>query len=429
MMRLVGLGVIDRTILILCGGKGTRSANPKLPKAIQEINGKTLISLQLAALGLSSRFKVIFIAGWQSEKLKPVIEYEMRKYPDTTWEFKVETKPQGTTKAVMKLVREIPCEDVMIILGDLYINADLGKYFELWDGLKSEVLFLAHPNSHPRDSDLVSYNVSTLKVAKLLSKKRTPTKYDGNMALAGITLAKTHILKKLSENYTDLIDAIFSDPDNLSRIMVLPITDTIMDVGNSIRLSEANRLDSLKSKSPLSALFLDLDGTLLPNQEVKNLSTKIEFDKRVLNSLMKLSESETPIFIVSNQPGIAKGLFSWKDFEEFRTHMESILSENSIRINRWFVCPHHPDSGYKGELRELKIICRCRKPQILFAEEVQKFYKIDLSAARMLGDTEADRGFAESAGISFQKVTLAETLSEFETLTTWQALNLIVDKL
>jgi histidinol phosphatase-like enzyme len=80
-------------------------------------------------------------------------------------------------------------------------------------------------------------------------------------------------------------------------------------------------------------------------------------------------------------------------------------------------------------VRELKITCSCRKPQILFAQEAEKFYKIDLSAARMLGDTKADRAFAETAGINFQKVTLAKTLSEFGTLTTWQALNLIIDEL
>jgi mannose-1-phosphate guanylyltransferase/phosphomannomutase len=429
MMHLKDPGMIERTVVILCGGKGTRSADPGLPKALQKINQKSLISILLASLRLNSKYKIVFVAGWHGEKLIPEVEYEMNKYPNVGWKFVIEDAPRGTTRAVIDAIKEISSEEVMIVMGDLYINANLGSYFDIWNMMRSEVLLIGHPNNHPDDSDLVSYDTSTLSVRKLISKRRIASKTDGNMALAGITLIKRNILKLLSYNEVDLIDAIFSCKDNGLEIKILPIVDTVMDVGNPSRLAEVCKVDAVKTNTSFSALLLDLDGTLMPNQEIKNYSTTIDIDSRVLKSLVKINRKNIPIFIITNQPGIAKGFFSWLDFDSYRTQVESYLASHSIGISRWFVCPHHPDSGFNGEVSHLKINCDCRKPGTKFATVIEKFYKIDLLKSFMLGDCLSDAQFAKNAGINFQKVTLSEDLCNVETLTTWSALDLIVDKI
>jgi mannose-1-phosphate guanylyltransferase / phosphomannomutase len=424
----VGLGLIDRTVIVLCGGKGTRSANPSLPKALQEVNGKSLISRQLAALSPNARYEIIFVAGWNAEILTPEIEHEMTKYPEVTWKCIVEEDPQGTSKAIQDVIPEISAEEVMILLGDLYINAELGRYFDIWKSLTSDILLVAHPNNHPQDSDLVSYDISSLSVKKLLSKKRIPSKLDGNMALAGITLVKLEVLKSISYDEIDLVDSILLHKTSNWDVKIFPTIDIVMDVGNLERLTEVGKIDLNKTKSFFSALLMDLDGTLMHNQEIKNIATELVFDYRILKFLKILVHRNIPIFMVTNQPGIAKNFFTWEDFDIFRTQLESHLAQHSIKIARWYVCPHHPDTGFEDEVVELKIRCSCRKPEIKFADDINNLYKVDLSKAFMLGDSTADAEFAKKAGINFQKVTLDCNLSDTETLTTWQALKLVVEK-
>jgi HAD superfamily hydrolase (TIGR01662 family) len=84
------------------------------------------------------------------------------------------------------------------------------------------------------------------------------------------------------------------------------------------------------------------------------------------------------------------------------------LSKQEAYIDEYFVCPHHPDKGFSGEVRELKTDCNCRKPSLGLLELAKAKYKIDLDRSVMVGDTWRDEEFAKRAGISFV------SLSEFQ---------------
>jgi histidinol-phosphate phosphatase family protein len=86
--------------------------------------------------------------------------------------------------------------------------------------------------------------------------------------------------------------------------------------------------------------------------------------------------------------------------------MDTILGENGAYIDDLFYCPHHPESGFEGEKKELKIDCECRKPKIgLFLEAAEK-YNIDLSKSWMIGDRYIDIKAGKDAGC---KTILVET--------------------
>jgi histidinol-phosphate phosphatase family protein len=429
MMPLLDFGMIDRTILLLCGGKGSRSANPNLPKSLQNINGRTLLSIQLSSLNLTARHEVIFVVGWKAEVLIPEIEIEMKRYSKTRWKIVLEENPTGTNIATIGTLAEISTSEVMILLGDLYTDGDIGNFFEIWKDFNSDVLLIAHPNNHPYDSDLVKYDSESLIVNELLPKSRTPTNNDGNMALAGVLLLKRNVLNLLPRNELDLISAIFSIQKSNIIVRVFPAINTIMDVGNLVRHANVCKIDKDNRANPIAALFLDLDGTLAVNEEIKNSQTRISIDKRITELLAKITGRNIPIFIVSNQPGIAKGFFTWEDFDEYRMRLESYLGERHVGISRWFVCPHHPDSGFLGERIELKVNCECRKPGIKFARDAISFYKLVPKSVLMLGDSEIDDEFASSSSFNFQKVTLDEEMQHPDTRTTWEALKLVVENL
>lgn len=422
-MHFTVFGMINRTVIILCGGMGTRSSNPNLPKSLQMINGRSLISIQLESLNLTSNYELFFIAGWQGAILSKEIEKLMQQYPEVKWEIIIEEKPQGTTLAAFRALGRVTSNNIMVLSGDLYIKGNMGKYFDMWEKYNSQVLLICHPNSHPYDSDLISYDVTTLKANFLLPKKRSASDADGNMALAGLLLIKTESLNSLETSKNEIVEAIFNSREAVSDIKVWPVVDIIMDVGTPDRLVKAEEIDAKSNVSPSRAIFLDLDGTILENQELKNKNSNVKIRSEILSELSSICDAHIPIFIVTNQPGIAKGFFTWDDFDQFRCRLESVLGEKGVYISRWYVCPHHPDSGFPKEISALKKECECRKPGNKFARDSVNEYGIDLESSTMIGDTEADAGFAKASGMHFIKARLDHNKHENQGINTWDALH------
>ena len=65
--------------------------------------------------------------------------------------------------------------------------------------------------------------------------------------------------------------------------------------------------------------------------------------------------------VVSNQPVIARGEVTEDGLDVIHNKMETILGNNGAYIDEIYYCPHHPDSGFDGEIPELKIKCGCRR--------------------------------------------------------------------
>ena len=77
------------------------------------------------------------------------------------------------------------------------------------------------------------------------------------------------------------------------------------------------------------------------------------------------------VFLVTNQPGVAKGFCSLNDVENFHNSIQNYLISNKIKpFEQIKFCPHHPERGHGGERVELKIICKCRKPENGLIEEI-----------------------------------------------------------
>ena len=78
--------------------------------------------------------------------------------------------------------------------------------------------------------------------------------------------------------------------------------------------------------------------------------------------------------------------------------MEAKLGEKGAYLDDIFFCPHHPDSGFEGEVKELKHKCECRKPKPGMLYEAAKKYNIDLNLSWTIGDHSRDMMAGKKAG-------------------------------
>src|SRR5438270_7412375 len=106
------------------------------------------------------------------------------------------------------------------------------------------------------------------------------------------------------------------------------------------------------------AVFIDKDGTLFPNIPYNINPELITIDNETINGLRLLKEDDFVLIVVSNQSGIAKGLFKEIDLEPVWNKISAILQKHQLSIEAFYYCPHEPN----GLVEQYAIECECRKP-------------------------------------------------------------------
>ena len=87
------------------------------------------------------------------------------------------------------------------------------------------------------------------------------------------------------------------------------------------------------------------------------------------------------------------------ELDMIHAKIESKVAEVGGRIDHFVYCPHHPESGFPGEVRELKVVCVCRKPESAMIRKAQEMFPIDMERSWMIGDTWRDIELAKRVGI------------------------------
>jgi D-glycero-D-manno-heptose 1,7-bisphosphate phosphatase len=138
------------------------------------------------------------------------------------------------------------------------------------------------------------------------------------------------------------------------------------------------------------AVFLDRDGVI--NFE-RGYTSKLE-DFVILPDLIEvlqlLKARGYLLIVVSNQSGIAKGLYEQNDVEVLHRYLISELKKNNIVLDEIYYCVHHSDVG----------LCICRKPDSLFVEKALARFDIDPAQSYFIGDKERDVEAGEKAGVN-----------------------------
>ncbi|MBW2971275.1 HAD-IIIA family hydrolase, partial [Candidatus Woesearchaeota archaeon] len=108
------------------------------------------------------------------------------------------------------------------------------------------------------------------------------------------------------------------------------------------------------------AVFLDRDGVINENCSRLDSVDKYKMFKGVPNAIKKLNDAGFLVIVVTNQPDIAKGFFTFAKLEEIHEHMRKMLAKAGAHVDALYICPHYPEKGFEREIPELKIDCNCR---------------------------------------------------------------------
>lgn len=94
-------------------------------------------------------------------------------------------------------------------------------------------------------------------------------------------------------------------------------------------------------------------------------------------AVKRINDAGIPAIVVTNQSGIARGIFTVEDYEKVRARFESLLRDQGAHIDASYYCPHAPDDPP---------VCNCRKPGTQMFEQAIAELKIDPKHAAYIGD-------------------------------------------
>lgn len=135
------------------------------------------------------------------------------------------------------------------------------------------------------------------------------------------------------------------------------------------------------------AIFLDRDGTLNCDRGYTHKISEWQWLPGALAAIAAFNQAGWPVVVVSNQSGIARGLYTRAQLAELETWVNNDLAARGLTISGWYYCPHGPNDN-----------CDCRKPKPGLILNACADLDLDASLSWMIGDRLSDIQAGYAAG-------------------------------
>ncbi|WP_415967645.1 HAD-IIIA family hydrolase [Faecalitalea cylindroides] len=403
--------------VIMAGGKGTRISElfPDIPKPLIPISGKPVLQLEIESLRDQGFKEFILTVGYKAKK---IIDYfgDGKRF-GVSIEYFIEDTPLGNAGALFKIKDKIK-DDFLLLNGDAMFDVDFNRFVDYHKKHGGLVTLFTHPNSHPYDSGLIISNENN-EVEQWLTKEDMRPIYYKNRVNAGLHVISPQLLEvNIESSKIDLDRQLLKPLSGTGNMFCYDSPEYVKDMGTPERFKAvcedylAGRVLSKNLRNKQKAIFLDRDGTI--NKYVGFLKDINDFEllPDVSKAIRKINNSGYLAIVVTNQPVIARGEVTVEQLNEIHNKMETLLGNDGAYLDAIYYCPHHPDKGFEGEVKELKIGCECRKPKPGMLLKAAKDFNIDLKNSWIIGDSKNDIQAGKNAGCKTALISKENSFGE-----------------
>lgn len=394
------------TVAILAGGMGTRlrERSGVLPKPMMPIAGKPVLEHLVALCAAHGFDRIVLLVHHGHELIRD--HFGDGSAWGVSIRYSVEDQPRGTAGALRDALPMLAGQ-FLLLYGDTFADVDLGRLWRAHQERSPAATLFLHPNDHPEDSDIVE-----------LSADGRATAIHGYPHVNGLPAPNLVNAALYVMERAPLADLIPADHSTDVAKHLLPAMigagldvrgyvspEYIKDMGTPERLDKvagdiaSGLVERLSDRTPRSAIFLDRDGTL--NQPRGHISDpdQIALIPGAAAAVRAINRAGRLAVCITNQPVLARGEASWEDMTRILARIDAQLGAAHAYLDRVYLCPHHPDRGFAGEVAALKVACDCRKPGTGLFDAAIAELNIARDTSWMIGDSTADILAGTRAGL------------------------------
>jgi D-sedoheptulose 7-phosphate isomerase/D-glycero-D-manno-heptose 1,7-bisphosphate phosphatase len=145
-----------------------------------------------------------------------------------------------------------------------------------------------------------------------------------------------------------------------------------------------------------AGILLDRDGTIIVDHGYVGSVDRVEFIDGAPEAIAAFNRAGIPVAVVTNQAGVARGLYGIDDVAQVHKYIEAHLAEHGAHIDLFVFCPYHP----AGVVAAFARTSEDRKPRPGMARAAASALNLELTASWVVGDRRTDVGLAQAVGAS-----------------------------
>lgn len=384
-----------REAVVLAGGFGTRLAHvvPDVCKPMAPVAGRPFLRYVMDQLAAAGFDRVVVADGYRREQIESCFG---GGYRGMRVEYSPEDEPLLTGGAAKRALRLCEADWVFVLNGDTYLDVDFAAMEDVaWLVGKGTSAVVAVKRM--RNFDRYGTVEVSDEGAILAFNEKRPR--DEGLINAGVYLVRRDALGEMPEKFS-LESDFFEDVVEQGCLAACECSGDFIDIGVPEDYERAQEMLAPLARSWRLAMF-DRDGTV--NVDVGHLHEpeKLELIPETIEVMRRYTDDPLwKVVVVTNQAGIAKGMYTENDMRALHRYMHGELEKLGVHVDAWYFCPHHPD--FTGP-------CECRKPKpgMLFAAIEDFDARPDECV--MFGDKESDMNAADATGVPFAFVDNCKT--------------------
>ncbi len=373
--------------VILVGGKGTRLKKviKNTAKPLVKLDNIPFLEYQINYLSQFPFQEIILLCGYKY----PLFLKFIKRLKNKKVKFKIinEQKVLGTGGSIINAKKKLN-EVFFLCNGDTFFEINLLKLFQNMKKNNSDgCIALKKSYNNNRYNKVVVHNkkISEFTDENVKKNQLYNTGYyflnkkffNGNILYKSL---EKDILPKICKNY---------------KISYKVFSENLIDIGIPEDLNLAKKFFINYNKRKF--VILDRDGVI--NKELKYVHDWKNFIliPGILKLLKLLNEKKIPIFVVTNQAGVAKGLYKPVDVENLHSKFEAFLLTKNIFLNQIYKCFHHQDA----KIKKFRKNCSFRKPKNSYYKLIKKSWRLKSNNAIFVDDKIENQVFAHQSNIKF----------------------------